>query len=110
MHRWSSESGFTLIELMVVVMIIGILVAIAMPVFANASSHTEQTACFANERTVEGAYHNYLMRTGVVTFADTTALWGALVPGDIARIPTCRAGGTYSWTNAHLTCSVHGHY
>jgi type II secretory pathway pseudopilin PulG len=40
---------------MFVVLIIGILLAIVLPVIAQASSHAERKTCFANQRTIEGA-------------------------------------------------------
>ena len=51
-----SEKGFTLVELMVVVVIIGVLVAIAIPVYNQVTAQAERRACQANLRTVDGGY------------------------------------------------------
>jgi type IV pilus assembly protein PilA len=51
--------GFTLEELMVVVLIIGILVAIAVPVFLSSRANAELNTCQANQRTIEGAVQTY---------------------------------------------------
>ena len=48
MHRCSSRAGFTLIELMVVIAVIGILVAILFPVFSTAREKGRQTKCQAH--------------------------------------------------------------
>lgn len=55
MNAERSDKGFTLVELMVVVLIIGILVAIAIPVFGAAKTNAQQKTCYGNQRTIEGA-------------------------------------------------------
>jgi prepilin-type N-terminal cleavage/methylation domain-containing protein len=59
MGGWRRAEGFTLVELMVVVLIIGILVGIAVPVFNAAQASARRTTCFSNQRTIEGAAGQY---------------------------------------------------
>jgi prepilin-type N-terminal cleavage/methylation domain-containing protein len=93
MFRTKTE-GFTLVELMVVVLIIGILVAIAVPVFLNASANAAAKSCQANQRTIVGA-----IQTAVASNATTPTVagtletagtgWGVLAPSYLKTIPRC---------------------
>ncbi len=61
-----NQKGFTLVELMVVVVIIGILVAIAVPVYRNVQTNAEKKANEANIRIIEGAIQMYLAEGGTL--------------------------------------------
>ncbi|KAF0209147.1 MAG: type II secretion system protein [Actinomycetota bacterium] len=69
MKMFRKDEGFTLVELMVVVLIIGILVAIAIPVFNSASGTARNRTCQSNQRTIEGAVQQYLAGNPTATWA-----------------------------------------
>lgn len=55
----NNKKGFTLVELMIVVVIIGILISVAVPVYSNVTNNAERRAVEANLRILDGAIIMY---------------------------------------------------
>ncbi len=84
------ESGFTLIELMVVVVIIGILAAIAIPQFANIINNSRLKADIATGKTIKDAVDQYYTDKGSYpsTTSTTTLAADLKTAGYLASTPT----------------------
>jgi prepilin-type N-terminal cleavage/methylation domain-containing protein len=109
MNRFRKSKGFTLVEIMIVVLIIGILLAIAVPNFIKARENSRIRTCIANLRQTEAAKEQWAMENK----KDGTAApaWGDLQPDYMKSQPTCPSGGTYAigLVSANPTCTTAGH-
>jgi prepilin-type N-terminal cleavage/methylation domain-containing protein len=92
-------AGFTLVEIMIVVTIIGLLAAIAIPSFVRARARSQATACINNMRQLDSAIQQLSLAKGLSA--------GAVInfPNDLTpyiklntngSLPPCPASGTYS--------------
>ena len=101
--------GFTLVEIMIVVAIIGLLCAIAIPNYVKARANTQANACINNLRQIDGAMQQFAIERGKTV--------GALVnyPSDLtpyiklnanSSIPACPANGVYSVAPVGIEPSV----
>ena len=72
--RNNKYAGFTLVEIMIVVAIIGLLAAIAIPNFVKARTTSQMNACINNLRQIDGAKQQWALETkqiGTVTPTET---------------------------------------
>ncbi len=110
-NKTRRTGGFTLVEIMIVVAIIGLLAAIAIPNFIKARQSSQRAACVSNLRTIDGAKATWALeqkKTGsdVPTPND---LFGQTLY--IKETPSCPAGGAYTINAVDVkpACSVADH-
>jgi type IV pilus assembly protein PilA len=114
MRKMMNKKGFTLVELMIVVVILGILVAIAVPIFSSVTKNAKAKACASNIRIIEGNLSTYLTTGndggpfGTTASCDVTSSNGSFAALFKSGIPQCKSSGDgtpYSITLIQATAS-----
>lgn len=109
-----NDKGFTLVELIMVIVIIGILAAVAVPKFVNLTGAANDAKCAANR----GAINFAVAMTYAAIVANDPGQADWLENATLASlndsmfatgsVPTCPLTGTYTLTNGQISCSIHG--
>ncbi len=110
-----NAKGFTLVEIMIVVAIIGIIIAIAVPAFLRARENARGQACQENLSKIDGAKEMYALEFRLsngsgVDFQNLIFPGGGATPGQgyLKATPQCPSGSTYTVANigTAVTCGV----
>lgn len=104
-----SLGGFTLVEIMIVVAIIGLLAAIAIPNYVSARASAQANSCINNLRQLDGAMQQYALENDQhvgATVNYPTDLTPYIKLNSNSQIPACPAGGTYSVAAVGIEPSV----
>lgn len=102
MRTPAAARAFTLVEIMIVVAIIGILLAVALPGFIKARERARQSACQENLSKLDQAIQQYILEKAMLGEDDLDAAWSgdwaAYLCGEesyVRSTPECPSGGTY---------------
>lgn len=124
MRKLMSKKGFTLVELMIVIVIMGILVAVAIPVYGAVTKNAEKKTCISNMRDMKSTAATYQMQgnNGDQVTLSKNASVDLANDANYAKLftdgmPKCPSDGTYKvlMTNADgiykfdVTCTIDDH-
>ena len=101
--NYTRKSGFTLVEIMIVVAIIGLLATIAIPNFVRARLKAQQSACINNLRQIDGAKQTWALenkasQTTTPTLANVQPYLGR---GTLGTAPTCPADSASTFATSY---------
>ena len=110
----SRLTAFTLVEIMIVVAIIGLLAAVAIPNFVRARATSQANACINNMHQIDGAVTEWALEKSKKTGDPAPNLATDLTPylrlNSSGSIPSCPAGGSYIMNTVgaipQITCSL----
>jgi prepilin-type N-terminal cleavage/methylation domain-containing protein len=111
--KTSRKAGFTLVEIMIVVAIIGLLAAIAIPNFIRARATSQANACINNLRQIDAAINEWALENGKKTTDAVTSpqIVSAYIKLNVnSSVPGCPAGGSYTTSSVgasrQISCSL----
>lgn len=103
------DSGFTIIELMVVVLILGVLMLIAVASYSMLADRAAEAACISNQRTLNGAIQIYRGTRGSLTSTFTLGdLEGYATTWDVITVcPLDKAPLVFDSATESIICPNH---
>ena len=102
------KAGFTLVEIMIVVAIIGLLAAIAIPNFVRARTTAQTNACINNLRQIDGAKQQWALENKASSTAAPadTDIQPYMGRGSAGGLPSCPADSTQKFSSSYTIGNV----
>jgi prepilin-type N-terminal cleavage/methylation domain-containing protein len=106
--KTNKSAGFTLVEIMIVVAIIGMLAAIAIPNFVTSRKNAQATACINNIRVIQGAKDQWALeaRKGSTDTPTAAELQPYIGRGPAGKLPTCPVDSSDSFATSYSVNAI----
>ena len=114
--RRINNKGFTLVEIMFVLLIVGIMMSISIPVFIDSGKKAEKNACMGNMKILDSVYTQWYGENWLTVEppTDYDLFLNYVYPEYLAQVPKCAGGGEYFLIIKEgqpiFSCSIHGEY
>ena len=101
--KHQKNGGFTLVEIMIVVAIIGLLAAIAIPNFVRARTTSQTNACISNLRIIDGAKGQWALELHMQTTSTPagTDIQPYMGRGSAGELPSCPNDSTQTFAASY---------
>ncbi|MCK4851659.1 MAG: prepilin-type N-terminal cleavage/methylation domain-containing protein [Candidatus Omnitrophica bacterium] len=104
-----ADKGFTLIEIMIVIAVLGVIMSIAIPGFIRTNEKAKRNSCVTNLKRIDEAKSLWAMDSS--TDLETPVTMADLAPVYLKNTPACPSGGVYTVGDMRTlpTCTISGH-
>ena len=111
MSATNRQRGFTIVELILIIVIVGVLASVLIPQSLDMSNMAKQAACVSNQKALETAQILYYTQTslnGNAQYATALSQLSQYIKSE--TLPECPSGGTYQLgLRGEISCSIPGH-
>ena len=108
MRKLLNKKGFSLVELMIVVVIMGILVAVAIPLYGAITENAEKKTCQSNQKLIQEMFAKYCVMEG--TYSATSLLPNGTFSSKDGNTTGIDPIFVESFDGGFPECSLEGHY
>ncbi|NLU23424.1 MAG: prepilin-type N-terminal cleavage/methylation domain-containing protein [Clostridiales bacterium] len=106
-HQKEQKKGFTLLEMLIVIAVIAILLAVAIPAFTHQLEKAREATCAANRRSLLAVLKSDMMLEDYATLEDAYKVHAEKEGNDWAAQYKCPSGGKITVSDNVVYCSIH---